>query len=82
MIPSMLPSGAPCWSRIVIKESYKRECVFLNHYMTKSLSEFFKQKLNMTDAVFGDNLGLNYFWRINKHTKAKEDYLKSVGLLQ
>lgn len=56
--------------------------MFLNHYMTKSLSEFFKQKLNMTDAVFGDNLGLNYFWRINKHTKAKEDYLKSVGLLQ
>lgn len=82
VIPSMLPSGAPCWSRIAIKESYKRESVFLNHYMTKSLSEFVKQKLNRADAVFGNNLGLNYFWRINKRTKDKEDYLKSIGLLQ
>lgn len=81
MLTTKTRVGEPCWSRIVINESYKRECVFLNHYMTKSLSEFIKQKLNRTDAVFGSNLGLNYFWRINKRTKDKEDYLKREGLL-
>ena len=37
--------------------------------------------VNNQDAVFGSNLGLNYFWRINKRTKDKEDYLKREGLL-
>ena len=82
VIPSMLPSGKPCYSKVVINEDYSKESVFLYHYMTKSLSEFIAQKLNRTDAVFGDNLGLDYFWRINKRTKDKEDYLKSIGLLQ
>lgn len=83
IIPSVLPSGKPCYSSIAIREDYSKEPpIFLHHYMTKTISEFIVQKLNRTDAVFGDNLGLNYFWRINKRTKAKEDYLKSIGLLQ
>lgn len=82
IIPSILPSGRPCWSRVAIKEDYRFESLFLNHYMTKSLSEFINQKLNRNDAVFNVNLKLDYYWRINKKTKEKLDYLKSRGLIE
>ena len=72
VIPSVLPSGRPCWSKVEIKENYRFETVFLNHYMTKSLSEFINQKLNRNDAVYNQNLKLDYYWRINKKTKEKE----------
>ena len=55
--------------------------VFINHYMTKSLSEFVAQKMNRTDAVFDKRtLDFNYFWRINEKTQDKIDYLKDMGL--
>ena len=79
VIPSVLPSGKPCFSKVVIKENYIHETVFLHHYMTKSLDEFIKQKLNRTDAVFGDTLQFNYYWRINKKTEKKLNYLRSLG---
>ena len=81
VIPSILPSGKPCWSKVVISEDYSRETIFLNHYMTKSLSEFINQKLQRTDAVFGNTIPLDYYWRINKKTKEKLDYLQERGLL-
>ena len=80
IIPSILPSGRPCWSKIIIEENYRFESVFLNHYMTKSLSEFVEQKLNRNDAVFNKKLKMDYYWRINEKTKEKVDYLKSLGL--
>ncbi len=80
VIPSVLPSGRPCWSKVVIKENYRFETVFLNHYMTKSLSEFINQKLNRNDAVYNKSLKLDYYWRINTKTKEKLDYLKKLGL--
>lgn len=80
IIPSILPSGKPCWSRVEIKEDYRFEGIFLNHYMTKSLSEFINQKLNRNDAVFNVSLKMNYYWRINKKTPEKIAYLKSLGL--
>lgn len=80
VIPSCLPSGMPCYSKVVIRENYSRECVYLNHYMTKTLSEFIKQKLYRTDAVYGDRLKLDYFWRINKKTNDKIRYLKKLGI--
>lgn len=79
-IPSILPSGKPCNSKTVIEEDYSNETIFLNHYMTKTLSEFIKQKLNRNDAVFNVSLKMNYFWRINKKTQDKIDYLKNMGL--
>ena len=82
VIPSILPSGKPCWSRVAIKEDYRFESIFLNHYMTKSLSEFINQKLNRNDAVFNVNLKLDNYWRINKKTKEKLEYLKSSGLIE
>lgn len=81
VIPSVLPSGRPCWSKVEIKESYIFETVFLNHYMTKSLSEFIDQKLNRNDAVYNQALKLDYYWRINKKTPEKLEYLKKRGII-
>lgn len=81
ILPSCLPSGKICFSGVQIKEDYSKEKVFLNHYMTKSLSEFIKQKSKRTDAVFGNRiLDMNYYWRINKKTEEKIMYLKDLGL--
>ena len=82
VIPSCLPSGRPCSSGIVIKEDYSHEDIYLYHYMTKSLSEFVNQKFKRTDAVFGDTLTLNYYWRINKKTPEKIEWLKKHGYIQ
>ena len=82
VIPSCLPSGNPCNSGITIRENYTKEKVYLYHYMTKSLSEFVKQKLKRTDAVFGDNINLNYYWRINKKTPEKIEWLKKHGYIK
>lgn len=78
---SCLPSGRICRSGVSIYEDYSKECVFLNHYMTKSLSEFVKQKVGRGDAVFGKRqIKMDYYWRINKKTPKKIKYLKDMGL--
>jgi len=78
ILKSVLPSGRPCNSKVAIEEDYSHENVFMNHYMTKTISEFVKQKMNRTDAVYGKRqLDLDYFWRINKKTKEKLDWLKA-----
>ena len=82
VIPSILPSGRPCWSKVVITENYSRETIYLYHYMTKSLSEFVEQKLNRNDAVYNQALTLDYFWRINKKTPEKIEWLKKEGYLK
>ena len=81
VIPSVLPSGRPCYSKVAITENYSHEKVYLNHYMTKSLSEFIDQKLSRTDAVYGNTIKLDYYWRINKKTPQKIEWLKEKGLL-
>ena len=82
VLPSILPSGKACKSKVAIYEDYSHECVFLHHYMTKSLTEFIKQKMNRTDAVFGDiKINMSYYWRINKPTKEKIDFLQNLGLI-
>lgn len=80
VIPSVLPSGKLSYSKVVIEEDYSKENVFLYHYMTKSLSEFVEQKLSRTDAVFGNTIALDYYWRINEKTPEKKEYLKNLGL--
>ena len=81
VIPSMLPSGKTCYSKVVINEDYSRESVFLYHYMTKSLSEFVNQKLDRNDAVYNQQIKLDYYWRINAKTPQKIEWLKERGLL-
>jgi len=81
ILRSCLPSGKECYSTITIHEDYSNENVFFNHYMTKTISEFIKQKVNRGDAVFGKRkIDLNYFWRINEKTKEKIKYLQDMGL--
>ncbi len=81
MLPSVLPSGKKCNSGVYITEDYSKETVFINHYMTKSLSEFVAQKINRGDAVFSNRqIKLDYYWRLNKKTPEKEKYLKDMGL--
>ena len=81
LLYSCLPSGKICHSGVEIHEDYSKESVFLNHYMTKSLSEFVSQKINRGDAVFSNRkIKLDYYWRLNKKTKKKIEYLKSLGL--
>ena len=81
ILKSCLPSGVETKSAIIINDDYSKETVFLHHYMTKTLSEFIKQKMNRTDAVFKNyKLGFNYFWRINKKTNEKVNYIyKNMG---
>lgn len=77
MLNSCLPSGAICNSKIDIEENYSNETIFLNHYMTKTLSEFVKQKVNRGDARFKNRqINLDYFWRINEKTKEKLDWIE------
>ena len=79
VVPSVLPSGRVCYSKVVINEDYRHETIYLNHYMTKTLSEFINQKMNRTDAVYGDKVKLDYFWRINDKTPEKIKFLKELG---
>lgn len=54
--------------------------VYIRHYMTKSLDEFINQKFNRSNARFRINTGLGYYFKINKRTQEKENYLKSLGI--
>lgn len=61
-----------------------RDCsdAYINHYMTKTLSEFIAQKIERkTDAGFPDRvIDLEYYWDINKKTPEKLKYLKDKGI--
>lgn len=81
VIPSVLPSGKPTWDKVEIKTNYRNENIYINHYMTKTLSEFVAQKLNRNDAVFNTSIALDYYWRINEKTPKKIEWLKEKGLL-
>lgn len=73
----IMPDGKPTQAKI----SGARNCeeAYINHYMTKTLNEFIKQKLARgTDACFPNRkIDLEYFWRINKKTTKKLNYLKN-----
>lgn len=79
ILKSCLPSSKECHSKVNIEEDYSNEQVYLNHYMTKTLSEFVKQKQGRGDAVHGTVLDLEYFWRINKKTKDKLKWLSKFN---
>ena len=51
-------------------------CAYINHYITKTISEFLVQKYNRTDAARNRTLNLNYFWIINDKNNEKEQYIK------
>lgn len=80
LVESCLPNGEKCFSKVVINEPYYRNAIYINHYMTKSLSEFIDQKLNRNDAVYNYNINMNYYWRINQKTFDKLQYIKKRGI--
>ena len=76
-VSSCLPSGIPCKSKIDMVDDYSNETVFINHYMTKSLSEFIEQKIGRGDACFDNrNLNFDYYWRVNEKTEEKLEYIE------
>jgi len=78
LVPSCLPSGKRCNDKIDITTNYSNEKIYLNHYMTKTLSEFVNQKINRGDAVFGSRtINLDYFWNLNEKTPEKEEWIKN-----
>ena len=80
ILKSCLPSGTHCYkSGVEINDDYSKETIFLHHYMTKTLSEFVKQKIGRSDAVFGNTIKLDYYWRVNKKTNEKLEYLRKLG---
>ena len=82
LVPSCLPSGKRCNDKIDITTNYSNEKIYLNHYMTKTLSEFVNQKVNRGDAVFGSRtINLDYFWNLNEKTQEKLDWLNERGFI-
>lgn len=80
-LKSCFPSGRECQSEKIEITNYTNETIYINHYMTKTLSEFVNQKLNRGDAVWENrSIDLDYFWRINEKTQDKINYLKNMGL--
>lgn len=76
-LKSCLPSGTLCsGDGYKILEDYSKQKIFLNHYMTKTISEFIDQKLTRGDAVWESReLNFDYFWQINKQTPEKLAYI-------
>jgi len=80
-LKSCFPNGKECQSSELEITNYENENVYVNHYMTKTLAEFVKQKLNRGDAVWDNrSIKLDYFWQINDKTEEKIQYLKNMGL--
>lgn len=80
-VKSCLPNGKPCQSLFIELNEYNDQTIFLFHYMTKTLSEFIKQKLNRGDAIWEKRpIDFDYYWRINKKTKDKLDYIRKLKL--
>lgn len=79
---SCLPSGKALQKIVygysISEETYKFETIFLNHYKTKSLSEFLKYKFFAGNKISkGTNpSSMKYYWEINNITKEKIKYLK------
>lgn len=72
-----LPSGVQIKDKINITADYSTETIFINHYMTKTISEYLEQKYNRGDACFEKrNLKLDYFWAINKKTPEKLKFIE------
>lgn len=81
-ITECYPSGKLTYDEIVITEDqYINETIYINHYMTKTLSEFIEQKLGRGDAVKSKRkIDMSYFFEINKISEAKLKFIQERGL--
>ena len=59
------------------------ESAHINHYNTKTISEFLDQKFTRGECWrTNSNCDLDYFWIVNKKTPEKLEFLKSKGLIK
>lgn len=76
MLWACLPTGELCKNKHIITDRYTSE-IKLNHYRTKSLSEFMQQKFGRGDAMFSQrSIDLSYYFEQNTKTDAKVAWLK------
>ena len=78
---SCLPSGKNCTTSEIMTEEVdgdiSGEVVFINHYRTKSLSEFIIQKLGRGNACsLKKTIDVDYYWVSNKRTEEKEKFIE------
>lgn len=68
--------GRKVYDKIFLSKPCYANC-YINHYITKTLSEFCRNKIGRGDAVYGNiKIGEEYYFNINKRTKEKENYIK------
>ena len=72
----IMPDGKSTSAKI--SGHHNCEEAYINHYMTKTLSEFIDQKLARgTDASFKNRkINFDYFWRINTKTTDKLNFIE------
>lgn len=76
------PSGLNCTNEalsyyVSLKHIQDTETVWLNHYQTKTIAEFMRQKYMLPDVVRQHiNRRLDYFWHYNRRTPEKEAYIQ------
>ena len=77
LLSQIMPDGLPTMGKV----GGLRDCkeAWVNHYMTKSLSEFITQKLGRGDAVFVNReINMGYYWNLNRQTPEKIKWLKEM----
>lgn len=71
--------GEPCGNRNQHEERVVLSVAWINHYRTKTVGEYVRQKLFRGGA--NRNPGrytMDYFWRINRRTPEKEEYANKL----
>lgn len=76
-IRSCLPSGTECTGEYHINEDSSNETVRLNHYKTKSLSEFLRIKVPRGDTLEFRTIDMKYYWNVNDKTEEKLRYIEN-----
>ena len=75
VLKSCMSDGTPTVAEINAFVAHT-EVGWINHYMTKTLNEFLKQKYARTDAQFkARQLDLQYYWDLNSRTEQKEEFI-------
>lgn len=80
--------GFPCWyngdakHQVNIGEKYVWDCAYIKHYRFKTIQEFVDVKLKNWNQKYIKSkwINLDEFFKLNKKTPEKIQYLKSIGI--
>ena len=74
----IMPDGRQTFGKVHSHKNCNE--AWVNHYITKTLSEYVNQKLYRGDAcILNRNLGMQYYWDVNRKTPEKLQWLKENG---